>query len=66
MIKIDGNGDLLWDKTFGGGHHESIYDIVETKNKHYAIIGSTWTNNQSDSWLLIIQDNTILNTTKLD
>ncbi len=41
IIKIDGNGNLLWEKTFGGSGEDEGNDITELENGTFAISGYT-------------------------
>ncbi|MCS7004444.1 MAG: hypothetical protein NZM38_03870 [Cytophagales bacterium] len=44
VIKVDANGNLIWEKTFGTHHSiEEAYGIVETGDGHYIIVGTTTT-----------------------
>ena len=40
IIKIDENGNKLWDKTFGGKRYDEANSIIKTNNG-YLIVGST-------------------------
>jgi murein DD-endopeptidase MepM/ murein hydrolase activator NlpD len=42
IIKLDGNGNKLWEKTFGGSDYDAAYSIQQTKDGGYIIAG--WTN----------------------
>lgn len=65
VIKVDGNGTLLWEKSFGGTGIEVSNDIVKTPDGAYAIVGHTFSadtdvsrnNGGSDVWLIKIDDN---------
>jgi hypothetical protein len=39
LVKIDANGDILWEKTFGGSFYESAYDITGTNDGGFIIAG---------------------------
>jgi len=41
LMKTDKNGILQWSKTYGGTQIDQGYDIVETKDSGFAIIGFT-------------------------
>ncbi|MBW8049105.1 MAG: hypothetical protein FVQ77_01945 [Cytophagales bacterium] len=41
IIKINDAGDLLWSKTYGGIHNDYAYDILETKDRGFLILGET-------------------------
>jgi len=65
VIKVDANGTLLWEKSFGGTGIEVSNDIVKTPDDAYAIVGHTFStdtdvsrnNGGSDVWLIKIDDN---------
>ncbi len=57
IIKIDGNGNRLWDKTFG--EESKANSIIETKDGDYIIAGETWSFGrvESDAWVIKIDKN---------
>ena len=59
IVKLDKNGDLLWDKTFGGSENDEAHSIVQTEDRGYAIAG--WTKSKrtgnSDVWILKLDEN---------
>lgn len=65
VVKIDENGTLLWEKSFGGTGIEVSYDIKKTPDGNYAILGHTFSTDtdvsrnhgESDVWLIKIDDN---------
>jgi hypothetical protein len=44
VIKIDGNGDKLWDKVYGGNGPEEMYDIAKTDDGGYLLAGHSQSN----------------------
>ncbi len=40
LIKLDANGELLWQKSYGGIHHEEINSIVQTIDGGYIVAGT--------------------------
>lgn len=54
LLKINANGNKLWDKSFGGRGHNYADDIVETTDG-FVILGSSWIPDETngyDVWLL--------------
>jgi hypothetical protein len=41
LIKTDGNGNKLWDKTFGGTGTDWGYSVIQTSDGSLVIVGST-------------------------
>jgi hypothetical protein len=41
VVKLDSSGNLQWDKTIGGTGNDAAYSIVQTKDKGYALAGTT-------------------------
>jgi parallel beta-helix repeat protein len=41
LAKIDANGALLWENTYGGEHDDMTHSIVQTNDKGYALGGQT-------------------------
>lgn len=60
MVKIDSNGNLLWERSFGGSGIEISYDIAKTSDGGYVITGNTFSTDgdiaknkgESDIWLV--------------
>lgn len=53
LIKIDGFGNKVWDKTFGEKWGDKCYSIKETKNGDYILTGYTHsTTGKEDGWLI--------------
>lgn len=54
LIKTDANGDLEWDKTYGGSGFEEANAIVQTDDEGYAFAGSTNSKGAGDKdvWLV--------------
>ncbi len=42
LIKTDGNGNLVWQRTFGGSRDDYGYSVHQTSDGGYIIAGSTW------------------------
>jgi len=58
IIKIDKNGNKIWEKTFGGKKDDEFASIVKMKNG-YIVSGWTWSkgNGKDDVWLIKIDEN---------
>jgi hypothetical protein len=57
LIKTDDEGELLWEKTFGGDHEDKGLDVLQTNDGGYIIIGFTgWERFVGSDGLLIKTD----------
>jgi hypothetical protein len=63
LIKSDRNGNLIWQKTFGGNFEEDAKDLELTADGRIVILGTTKNASGKNDVLLIITD---LNGVKLD
>ncbi len=56
LIKIDNNGNVLWDRTFGGTEIEDVspQTVIQTDDNGFAIIGNTTSKGAGDLdfWLI--------------
>lgn len=68
IFKTDSSGNILWEKSFGGTHYESIGEIITISENEYFVGASTFSNdgdiksgNQGiiDIWLLKIKTDTL-------
>lgn len=41
LMKIDNNGELIWQKNYGGNNYEEIYSVVETDDNGFILCGKT-------------------------
>jgi hypothetical protein len=46
ILKINENGNLLWQKTFGGSEIDFLYDVVELNNKSIIAVGESSSSDQ--------------------
>jgi len=56
IIKLDSQGDILWDKTFGGSDNDEAWTIIQTNDGGYAISGYTESKGagESDAWIITL------------
>jgi len=54
LIKIDANGNKVWDKTFGGSRWDWATAVQQTSDSGYILAGVTCSfgDNQGDAWLI--------------
>jgi len=54
IIKLDEQGNMEWDKTFGGSDDDCAYSIIQTKDEGYAISGYTRSKGagKADAWVI--------------
>lgn len=59
IIKINSDGNIIWDKTFGSTKNEHVYDIIETTDNGYIFVGQKYTSsaNRFDAWVVKIDKN---------
>ena len=46
VVRVDQNGDKLWDKSFGGSGRDRLFGIAQTSDEGYALGG--WTLSEND------------------
>jgi len=53
LLKVDANGNEIWNKSFGGSGNDEAYSVIESK-EGYMIAGSTqhWDGMDYDFWLI--------------
>jgi len=65
VVKIDAQGEMLWEQSFGGSGIEISYDMIKTNDNNYVVVGNTFSTDkdvtknhgESDVWLIKIDDN---------
>jgi len=59
VAKLDNNGDIIWENTYGGAQDEQVVSICPGLYFGYVMTGYTSTdaNGLSDIWILYIDDN---------
>jgi Domain of unknown function (DUF5011) len=45
VFKLDQEGNIIWNKTFGGSNHDYLYDVIETDDNKIIAVGVTESNN---------------------
>jgi hypothetical protein len=59
VLKLDGNGDVVWQKTYGGGYGNWPFSIQQTTDGGYIVAGSTHSFGARlwDFWVLKLDGN---------
>ncbi|MHA2612326.1 MAG: InlB B-repeat-containing protein, partial [bacterium JZ-2024 1] len=62
VLKLDADGNVLWQKTYGGANWDEAYSIQQTSDGGYIVAGDTWSfvaawNDVSDFWVLKLDEN---------
>lgn len=65
VVKIDAQGEMLWERSFGGSGIEIAYDMAKTTDNGYVVVGNTFSSDkdvaknlgESDVWMIKIDDN---------
>jgi hypothetical protein len=55
VLKLDSNGNILWQKTYGGTEFEYARSIQQTADGGYILVGGTLSSGDENSDLLIIK-----------
>ncbi|MFM7053527.1 MAG: T9SS C-terminal target domain-containing protein, partial [Bacteroidota bacterium] len=48
VVRIDLNGNLLWDRTFGGNYTDWLFDMTATSDGGYVLAGQSFSENTGD------------------
>lgn len=64
VLKLDLDGDLVWEKTYGGKRHDAAKSILANSNDEFLIAGNTWSNDgdvsnnngHSDAWIIKVDN----------
>ena len=59
LLKLDENCDSLWMRAYGGNSVDIAYDLIQTSDSGYALVGSTTMvrNSPTDYWALFVDEN---------
>jgi hypothetical protein len=60
LLRLDANGEHVFDRCFGGSGGESAFELKRTTNGNYVLLGTTWSsdgivqghNGNVDGWLI--------------
>jgi len=54
LMELNGNGNMEWDKTFGGSHWDEASSLVQTTDGGYAVAGYTFSkgSGKEDFWII--------------
>ena len=52
LLKVNDFGELEWDITIGGSSQDTAYDIKLAQDGGYIISGTTYSQNNTDGWLI--------------
>lgn len=57
LVRLDLNGNFVWQKTFGNGEDDNFKSVIETYNNQLAIVGATssYGDLDGDAWLFKTQ-----------
>lgn len=62
ILKLNGNGDIVWEKTYGASGNDIARSIQQTTDGGYVVAGETTTNaGDTDFWVLKLDSNGNLN-----
>jgi len=53
LVKVNSNGDTLWERNYGGIYDDSFYSIIQINDSGYLCAGAT----KSNGWLVKIASN---------
>lgn len=59
ILKLDKNGNLVWDKTFGTVNWDMAYSAIQIKDGNYVVVGDMYEKNdkEDDSYILKLDKN---------
>src|SRR4030042_1942682 len=55
ILKLDANGNVVWQKTYGRSNYDMAYSIQQTSDNGYIVAGKTWHSGEyynNDVWVL--------------
>ncbi len=57
LLKVDQNGDTIWTKTYGGNLDDQAYDVIQTSDNGFIVIGGTMSYTSGFSSVYAIKTN---------
>jgi len=59
IIKLDKNGNKIWEKFYGGKHNDKFDSVVQTKDGRFYVVGPTYLDNVDDygAWIMALDRN---------
>ena len=57
IIKLGSNGNMKWEKTFGGSSDDRAYSIQQTSDGGYIVAGVTWSFGAGDVYIIKLDSN---------
>jgi hypothetical protein len=65
LVKMDGQGNILWQKCYGGSEDDYAYQIIQTRDSGFLFVGITWSDDgdisfnhgNTDIWLVKVDSN---------
>jgi hypothetical protein len=57
LVKTDSNGNMQWNKTYGGANYDRANSLVETSDGGFALAGSSGSGPPADFWLVKTDSN---------
>ncbi|MGK5092187.1 hypothetical protein WDW89_09290 [Deltaproteobacteria bacterium TL4] len=54
IVRLDQDGNLLWEKSYGGNGEDIAYSIIQSRDHNFVFVGTTESNSQgrSDAWMV--------------
>lgn len=55
LVRIDASGDVVWEKTYGGGYNDTAFTMLPAYDGNCLVVGYTWsfgTGGTADAWVL--------------
>jgi len=52
LVRTDANGNMMWNKTYGGTWGDGAFALVQTSDGGYALGGTTGSSGPADFWLV--------------